>query len=144
MIKAVFDTNILVSALLWEGLPNQLLSLVKEGKIEISLSIKMIVELEEVLHREKFKNRIKELNTNVGELLSGLLILADIYELENVIDVIQEDPDDNMFLECAVYSGADYIISGDKHLLDLGKYSGIVIMSPKDFFTNVMNETSEE
>ena len=48
-----------------------------------------------------------------------------------------------MFLDCAVCSGADYIISGDKHLLDLGKYSGIMIMSPKDFFTRTMNETLE-
>ena len=55
MIKAVLDTNILISALLWEGLPNQLLILAKEGKIEISLSVKIIDELEEVLNRENSK-----------------------------------------------------------------------------------------
>ncbi|HEX8228447.1 MAG TPA: putative toxin-antitoxin system toxin component, PIN family, partial [Chloroflexia bacterium] len=49
------------------------------------------------------------------------------------IDAIASDPDDNKFLECAVAGGADYIVSGDKHLLSLGEYEGIRILSPADF-----------
>lgn len=134
MIKVVLDANVLVSGLLWEGIPNRLLTLIKQGKVTLHLSLEIVEELEAVLKRSKFNERIQELETDVDELLSSLLALAEIYSVGGTIDVIKEDPDDNMFIACALHSGAEYIVSGDKHLLDLRSYHGIKIVSPKEFF----------
>ena len=137
MIKVALDTNVLVSGLLWEGIPNRLLTLIKQGKVTLHLSLEIVEELEAVLKRNKFSGRIQELETDVDELLSSLLALAEIYSVGGTIDVIKEDPDDNMFIACALHSGAEYIVSGDKHLLDLRSYHGIKIVSPKEFLDKV-------
>ena len=137
MIKVVLDTNVLISGLLWEGLPNNLLAMVKQGKLELCTSTEIIEELEGVLKREKFKPRIEELGTNVNELVSSIMILASFYQVETYPNVINEDPDDNMFLACALNSGANYVISGDRHLLSLGRYKHIKILSPSDFLDEI-------
>jgi probable toxin-antitoxin system toxin component, PIN family len=137
VIKVVLDTNVLVSGLLWEGIPNRLLTLIKQGKVTLHLSLEIVEELEAVLKRNKFSGRIQELETNVDELLFSLLVLAEIYSVGSAVDMIKEDPDDNMFLTCALYSGAEYIVSGDKHLLGLGSYRGVKILSPKEFLDKV-------
>ena len=65
-------------------------------------------------------------------LLSSQAVMA---EPTVVLDAIKEDESDNRYLECAVEGKARYIISGDKHLLELGEYRGIVILSPAAFMT---------
>ncbi len=110
MVKVVLDTNVLVSGLLWEGLPNRILTLIKQGEVILCLSPEIVGELEAVLKREKFSGRIQEVGATVAELLSSVLALAEIYSVESTIEVIKEDPDDNMFLACALYSGSEYII----------------------------------
>ncbi len=77
---------------------------------------------------------------SIGELISSLLAQAKIYSTEGTIEAIEEDPDDNMFLSGALYAGAEYIVSGDKHLLNLGFYSGIKIFSPREFLDEIMTE----
>ena len=133
MIKVVLDTNVLVSGLLWEGLPNRILTLIKQGEVILHISPEIVEELEAVLKRDKFRDRVQDLETDVEELISSILATARIYSVEITVEVIKEDPDDNMFLACALCSGAGYIISGDKHLLDLGFYKGIKILSPSEF-----------
>jgi len=54
--------------------------------------------------------------------------------------VIEEDPSDNIYLECAIESGADFIISGDHHLTDFGTYEGIRIMNPATFLKIIQSE----
>ncbi len=138
MIKVVLDTNVLISALLWEGLPNRLLTLIKQGKIGLHTSAEIVDELEVVLGREKFESRIKELKTSVEELTSSILVLAAVYPTGEFPKVIEKDSDDNMLLACAFYSGAEYVISGDKHLLDLGSYGDVKVLSPREFFEEVV------
>ncbi|OIO33673.1 MAG: putative toxin-antitoxin system toxin component, PIN family [Candidatus Hydrogenedentes bacterium CG1_02_42_14] len=139
-MKAVLDTNVLISGLLWEGLPNEILALVKQGKIALHSSPEIIDELEAVLKRSKFSGRIAELEVSIDELIASILTIAEIYSVESTIEVIKEDPDDNMFLACAFYSGAEYIISGDKHLLNLGSYKRIEILSPREFLKKAASE----
>jgi len=140
MVKVVLDTNVLISGLLWEGLPNRILTLIKQGEVTLCLSPEIVEEVEAVIKRDKFKGRVRELETKVGELVSSILAQANIYSTEGTIEAIEEDPDDNMFLSCALYAGAEYIVSGDKHLLDLGFYSGIKIFSPREFLDEIMTE----
>jgi putative PIN family toxin of toxin-antitoxin system len=70
MIKVVFDTNVLISGLLWEGIPHDLLNMVKNRELKLYLSIDIIKELEEVLNRKKFEKRITDLNVNTEDLIS--------------------------------------------------------------------------
>ncbi|MCL0065861.1 putative toxin-antitoxin system toxin component, PIN family [Dehalococcoidia bacterium] len=129
-----------MSGLLWEGLPNRILTLIRQGEVTLCLSPEIVEEVEEVIKRDKFKRRVRELETKVGELVSSILAHAKIYSTEDTIEAIEEDPDDNMFLSCALYAGAEYIVSGDKHLLNLGFYGGVRIFSPREFLDEIMTE----
>jgi predicted nucleic acid-binding protein len=61
---------------------------------------------------------------------------------ENVT-VVKDDPDDDKFLAIAIVSGAEHIISGDTHLLSIGNYQGIEILTPADFLTNILPNTTK-
>jgi len=127
MLKFVFDTNVFVSALMSKrGNPALLLDRVRKS-YTLFISKDILSELKDVISREKFSYTEAEVNTFVEAIIS----LADVVNPEIKIDAIKADPDDNMILECAVTSGASYIVSGDKHLLDLKEYGKIKIITPK-------------
>ena len=127
MLKFVFDTNVFVSALMSKrGNPALLLDRVRKS-YTLFISKDILSELKDVISREKFRYTEAEVNTFVEAIIS----FADVVNPEIKIDAIKADPDDNMILECAVTSGASYIVSGDKHLLDLKEYGMIKIITPK-------------
>ena len=127
MLKFVFDTNVFVSALMSKrGNPALLLDRVRKS-YTLFISKDILSELKDVISREKFSYTEAEVNTFVEAIIS----FADVVNPEIKIDAIKADPDDNMILECAVTSGASYIVSGDKHLLDLKEYGMIKIITPK-------------
>lgn len=127
--KVTLDTNILISALGWKGKPNQVLAKVLKEEIELVISDKQFDELERVLDYPKFrfteeqKKRFKAL----------VLSVATFVRPEEKIDVIKEDPDDNMVLECGVAAHVDYIVTGDLDLLKLKEFRGIKIRKAKEF-----------
>lgn len=86
-------------------------------------------ELIRVLGYSKFGLSPKE----IQPFIKNLRCYAEFVEKKSKISAIVADPTDNIFLECAVDGEANYIISGDKHLLDLGMYNGIQIIRAKDF-----------
>lgn len=127
MIKAVLDTNILVSSTIAKGNEFQLLELANEGRYELISSFDILEEFEEVISRARFgftKNVIERIVDNVIEV-------AKIVDPKEELDVIKEDPDDNKFLECALTGDADYIVSGDDHLLNLKEFRGIKIVKSR-------------
>lgn len=127
MIRAVLDTNILVSATITRGNEFQLLKLAKEGKYELILSLDILEEFEGVISRARFgftENVIEGVVDNVIEI-------ARIVDPKEKLRVIKEDPDDNKFLECALKGDVDYIVSGDKHLLDLKEFKGMEIVKSR-------------
>ncbi|MBI2584078.1 MAG: putative toxin-antitoxin system toxin component, PIN family [Candidatus Aenigmarchaeota archaeon] len=127
--RATLDTNILISALGWEGNPRQVVRKIISGDCELVISKEQFNELSRVLDYPKFqfteeqKSRFKTL----------ILEMAMFVSLSESIDVIKEDPDDNRILESAVAGGADYIISGDPHLLKLKEFRGIRIVTAREF-----------
>ncbi len=126
MLKFVLDTNVFVSALMSKrGNPALLLDRVKKS-YTLSISKDILSELKDVISREKFGYTEEEVNTFIDAIIS----FSEIVNPEIEIDVIKADPDDNKILECAVTSGASYIVSGDKHLLDLKEYGKIKIIKP--------------
>ena len=127
--KATLDTNILISALGWKGKPKQVFAKALNGEVELVISDKQFDELERVLDYPKFcfteeqKKRFKAL----------VLSVATLVKPEEKINVIKEDPDDNMVLECGVAGKVDYIVTGDPDLLKLKEFRSIKIRTAKEF-----------
>ncbi len=131
MKRIVLDTNVTISALFWEGPPRTVLDLVKDGKVALLFSKKIEAELIKVFAYSKFGLSSAEIFPIVKHLRANSHFLEEKSNLE----IIKDDPTDNIFLECTVDGHADYIISGDHHLLDLGSHESTRIITAKDFFT---------
>jgi uncharacterized protein len=132
-VRVVIDTNTIVSGLLWHGPPRRVLDAARVGQIDVFTSIVLLAELEDVVGRTKFSARLCAAAVLPTELVTGLAALAHLVEPYEIGPVIVEDPDDDAVLACALAAGADFIISGDGHLLTLKEYHRIRIISPSDF-----------
>ena len=131
-IRVVFDTNVIVSAIGWDGKPETCIVLAFQGVIQPVTSSVMEDELHEVLTYPKFDFTADEI-FRVADTLSTVSERVDpAIELAVVPDAA-----DNMFIECAVAGDADYIVSGDSHLLNLESYEGIKIVAPDEFLTAI-------
>lgn len=135
MIKAVLDTNVLVSALLSEtGVPNQVLR--QAGRAyQLFISDEILKELERVLHRPRIRNRVGLTEDRTRTFLSTLQTVADIVKDPPSLQVIEDDPDDDSILACAIGAGTDYLVSGDIHLRQLKNYKGIEVISAAEFLS---------
>lgn len=133
----MFDTNIYVSAIHFTtGIPRKLLDLAERGVFILIVSKRIMMELRGVL-RTKFAYTPEKLDLEEELLLS----LCETVESHHRIRRIKEDPDDNRILECALAGDADYIVSGDKHLLRLQSYKGISILLPAEFLARLQKES---
>ncbi len=127
--KIVLDTNVLVSAFGWKGSPNRVMQKCVEGVCQLYISTAIIQETKKVLCYEKFDF----VQTEIDEFISLVLETAMLVEPEIVLDIIQNDPPDNRILECAVAADCDYIVSGDRHLLEIKRFGNIRIVKPENF-----------
>ncbi len=129
MIKTVLDTNIFVSSF-FGGNPRKIIDLWANGKLKLCLSRFIVDEYVEVLERLGLQNEqeLKDLLNLLGK--SENIIFTSKVPTVNIVD---QDPDDNKFIECALALNAQYIISGDNHLISLQDYMGIKINTPKEF-----------
>jgi len=126
--RIVIDTNIYISAIFWGGKPREVLELGRNGRISIFTSSEIQAEIEMKL---KTKFRIEE-NEVAQILLDYAMFTLPIKPLHRIA-IIEADPDDDKFMECALAARAGYIVSGDKHLLNLKNYQGIQIKKPAEF-----------
>lgn len=129
MTKAVFDTNIFISALLFPGsVPEKIYLLAIDRKIELCISPAIMVELADKL-RSKFGANEDE----IARTLKQLARISTVVRPDKRLRIIEDDPD-NRILECALEAKTDFIVSGDKHLLRLKSYQGIPIVKASRFF----------
>jgi putative PIN family toxin of toxin-antitoxin system len=127
-MRIVVDTNVIVSALVFGGLPRKVLELAAEGVCAIYFSALIQAEVERILE-EKFGWSRKEIGARCRLVWSwGTRVLP-----EASLTVITDDPDDDRILECAVAAHAQAIISGDRHLLRLDSFQSIPIQTPRQF-----------
>jgi len=134
MLKIVLDTNVFVSALInTHGKPAQILNYVFENKIRLFASPSIIEELQPVLSYPKLVKRHGLEKQELKEFISDLLSIMSLVEGKKAIELIVEDPAHNNYLSCAVDAKADFIVSGDTHLLNLGEYEGTQIITPTQF-----------
>jgi len=127
--RIVLDTNILISAFGWHGKPKEIFSKVLNKEFELIISQKQIEEIKRVLNYKKF-NFTSEQKIKFLEIL---FLEAKVVEIKNRLDVIKEDPSDNMILETAIENDVEFIISGDDHLLKLKQYENVKIVSASEF-----------
>ncbi|MCX6996793.1 MAG: putative toxin-antitoxin system toxin component, PIN family [Kiritimatiellaeota bacterium] len=126
--RVVLDTNVLISAILFSGPPREILELVIRGAVDCSLSPPMLDELRDVLQRPKFGLSLEQ----AFQVLEELHVVCDVINPSMQIHVVTADPDDNMVLACALESKADLLVSGDQHLLDIGTFRGVQMVTPTD------------
>lgn len=134
-MRIVIDTNIWVSGLLWKGEAWRLLNLAEKGEVELCVAYPMILELEEVLAYERFQSRLEVIRQTPFQLATYALQLAKAFEItRNKPPIVTADPDDDLFLLCAVEANARYVVTHDRHLLALKIYANIPIVNIQDFF----------
>jgi putative PIN family toxin of toxin-antitoxin system len=131
-IKIVIDTNIYISAIFWGGKPREIVDLGRDEKILIFTSSEIENEIAEKL-RTKF--RLDE--DEIKNILLDFSIFTIPTEVSMNVDAVSEDPEDNKFIECALTCNADYLVSGDRHLLKIKEYAGIKILRASEFLSTI-------
>jgi hypothetical protein len=134
VLKAVIDTNVLLSgSVAGSGSPYEILEAWRRGDLLLVTRDDIIAEVIEVLGRPYYRKRRHVTDEIIAKIARALKTEALETKGELTVEVIAQDPDDNKFLACAIEGEADYIVSGDHHLLDLGSYMGIPIVRPAVF-----------
>ena len=129
-MKVVFDTNVVASASFWRGTPFDCLAAWAQGRCEAVVSPALLAEYYETIEELRLEYPRRE----PVEWVDALAESAELVFPAERATGATPDPGDEMVLECALASEADYIVSGDKkHLLVLGEFHDIRIVSPSDF-----------
>lgn len=134
MLKViVFDANVLLSGVGWRGNPYRCLELARAGILEGVTCQELLDEV-----AGKLQTRLRFSPDQITDTIADLLGFLRLVTIPNTLTIIAADPADNKVLECAVIGGASHLITGDRrHLLPLGSYQGISIVSPADFLARV-------
>ncbi len=138
-MRGVADTNTLVSGLLWHGSPRQVLDAARQGALQLFTSPALLAELEDVLGRPTFAQRLQKAGVTAMQLVQGYAALATLVQPATVPAVIADDPDDDAVLACAVAAQAEVVVSGDHHLLDLKTHEGIGIVTAADLLVRLQS-----
>ncbi len=127
-LRVVLDTNIYVSSVFWLGKPHQIVELAIDGKIQVFTSPQILEELERVLKRDFLED-----HDFIESQIALILEYAKVVKPANTIQAVRDDPDDNKIIECAVTAKADYIVTGDPHLLNLKEFHLTKIVKADEF-----------
>jgi len=126
-MDVVFDVNILVSALITEGKPKKLWLKAVEGEFELVLSKGIVDDFVQVMGRSKFDRYVDE--SDMLDFVQALSAIAKFVRTKSRYRIVKEDPDDDVVLAAAYDGGADYVVSGDQHLLNMKEFKGIHIVT---------------
>ncbi|MCI0563251.1 MAG: putative toxin-antitoxin system toxin component, PIN family [Nitrososphaera sp.] len=130
-MKIVLDTNVLISALIKEGKPRELVSKIIKGKRhELIMSEEILVELAIVANEPKIQRYVSQ--QDIVDFLRDIAAAATMVEIKSKFNAIDEDPDDDIVLRTAHDARASHIVSGDGHLLTLQRFRRIAIVSVDD------------
>lgn len=135
-MRIVLDANIFVSALISsKGNPAKVVDKWLAGQFDVLISQPIIDEILRVTNYKRIQKKYAKVRENRLEFVE-LIITQGIWEepLEK-LTIVSADESDNRYVECAISGNAQYIVSGDEHLLDVGEYNGIVIVNPATFLT---------
>lgn len=135
-MRVVLDTNVVVSSFIAPtSIPAQVVELMRRDEFELLVSEAILAEYASVLKYPHIQARHRRSDAEVEDIIEGFRIVAMLVEPVHRLEVVKDDTEDNKFLECAVEGGAEFIVSGDKHLLAIKEYAGIHILTPTAFLT---------
>jgi len=127
-VRAVLDTNVVVSGIFFGGLPRSLLDAWDRGRFELVLTPEIFGEYTRTCERlAKMRPGLEYeavLATIVGH---GVLTPDEAWD-----ESITADPDDDKFMACALGAGA-VVVSGDRHLLEVDGWKGVRVYTPRAF-----------
>ena len=127
-MRVVADTNTIVSALLWDGSPYRLIAAIDEYAIAFYTSRALLDELANVLPRRKLAKAVRATGKTPAQLIAEYEAFVNLVAPAQIRRAVPDDPDDDHVLACALAARADWIVSGDAHLLNLKHYQGMRII----------------
>lgn len=140
-MRIVVDTNVLVSAFFnKQSIPRKIINLQQTGQYRMVVSEEILTEYHRVLTEPDILTRHRLLPLRIETYLKLMRRASIVVTPTTHVSVIKDDPDDDKFLTCALAGNAEYIVSGDRHLLDLRLYKGIHILAPSAFLLLVQQE----
>jgi putative PIN family toxin of toxin-antitoxin system len=134
-MRAVLDTNVLISGVIATGVPHELLLRGFDHEYQIVVSVKTLTEFRDTLL--KCPDRFQMSESEVQQEVETIRYFAEFVDPEEKITAVEPDPDDDKFLEAAVAGDVDYLVSGDSHLLDIESFRGIDIVEPRTFYEHL-------
>jgi putative PIN family toxin of toxin-antitoxin system len=129
-IKAILDTNVLISGVFWKGPPFEILKAWQEQRFRLAISLPILEEYRRVLDEFAKERQMLVLNS----VLKVIELRSEIVKPVPFSEPVCSDPDDDKFLEAAIAAGADYIVSGDKALLNVKFHHEVEVVRPSRFF----------
>jgi putative PIN family toxin of toxin-antitoxin system len=128
VLRVTADTNIFISGLNFKGKPFELLTLARAGKIELSMSDAIMVEIKRVLSL-----KFKWPDEDVAAIEKQIASFTRRVDPQQPVDLVKDDPTDNRILECALAARSDVVVTGDNHLLKFGQFGSTRILNVADF-----------
>ena len=131
-MKAVLDTNVLISGVISTGVPHEVLVKGFEGEYDIVVSVETLTEFRGTLR--KYPERFHMDEQEIQQEVETVRYFAEFVDPDEEINAVEDDPDDDKFVEAAVAGDVDFLVSGDSHLLSLGSYGDVDIVTPRTFY----------
>jgi hypothetical protein len=139
-VKVVFDTNVWIAISMRKILKDEFLRIKENLTVYISKDIAL--ETSRVLQYQRVSVVLRKAGIRERDVLRVIASNSKMIETNMKLHVINEDAEDNKVIECALAAGADIIVSGDKHLLSLGKFRKTRILAPREFFDSLPNSSA--
>jgi putative PIN family toxin of toxin-antitoxin system len=128
-MKVILDTNVLISGLFFGGPPYQVLQAWRDGRIDLVISPAILAEYAQVALRLSRKYP----GIDISAFIDLVTVRSHIVQPRPLREPVCADPNDDMFLSCALAAKAGTIISGDRHLLAVSGFAGVQVLRPKTF-----------
>ncbi|AHF00004.1 putative toxin-antitoxin system toxin component, PIN family [Thioalkalivibrio paradoxus] len=139
-MRIIADTNTVISGLLWQGAPRQLIDACRAQKLTLVTSPALLAELAEVLARDKFSARILRAGLSAKALVEDYAAIVHVIEPDVPPVPVSRDPDDDEVLACAITAQVAAIVSGDADLLILENFQGIPILTANQAVGKLQSE----
>jgi putative PIN family toxin of toxin-antitoxin system len=142
VLGAVLDANVLASALIRpQGPPGRIVArLLEEQDFTLVISDAILAELRRCLSYPRVRKYITATDDELDLWVTALGLVADVVEGKMVVSAVSDDPDDNKYLAAALEGRAEFVVSGDAHLLDLQEYEEIRSVTPRAFLDLLKKE----
>lgn len=143
-MRIVADTNTVISGLLWHGAPRQVLDAAREGRVTLFTSAILLAELQDVLQRSKFADRLERARVKYRDLVNGFAALATLVKPAEMSPTILADIEDDAVLACALAAQAEVIVSGDNDLIRFNKFRDIPILKATELLNKLPPKPKQE